>query len=421
MNLPFFSDRRSLAVVLLVVALCGLGWIQYTILQQYYSLSREKYDQEVAITLSRMGEETYERDLLSNLISAIILEDTVSFPVGLDSLRAAGTQFYNMYITDRFKQAGLSTSFEFSVMDRITNNTYFASKGYAGGVQGLGNYKIPLEGVITSDCGCAPYLNIRFTSLDTLLLREIHPIIWPAIGCFILLLAGFYLLFRLLQEQKYLERVKNDFINNLTHELKTPIFSISLATALIRSKASADLQPYVKNLEKDIDQLKEHVEKVLELASLENTSQVIQLQTIQIDEFIENSFAENSDGRIRFQLQSEKTKIKADPVHLRNAIKNLMENALKYSDGEVVLSTTIINNGVNVSVRDFGNGISREHQEAIFEKFYRINGTSGHEVKGFGLGLSYVKQVVKLMNGTVAVSSTASEGSTFSIKLPVVS
>lgn len=421
MNRQLFRDRRSLAVVLLVVALCGLGWIQYRILQEYYTLSKDKYDQEVAITLARMGEETYDRALLSNLISAIIREDTVSFPVGLDSLRAAGTQFYRMYITDRFKQAGLSTSFEFAVQDRITNTTYFASSGYSGGVQGVGNYKIPLEGIITRDCGCAPYLNIRFDRLESLLLSGIHPILWPAVGCFLLLLTGFYLLLRILQEQRYLERVKNDFINNLTHELKTPIFSISLATKILQTKASLEMQPYLMHLEKDINQLKEHVEKVLELASMENSNQVVQLHRIHVDDEVQSTFSDYTEDRIRLDLAAGDSMVMADTVHLRNALKNLIDNALKYSKEEIVISTTVEGEYVNIAVADRGKGIDEDYQEVIFEKFYRINDGSQNDTKGFGLGLSYVKQVIMMMNGSVNVSSNIGGGSIFFIKLPLAS
>lgn len=421
MNRQLFRDRRSLAVVLLVVALCGLGWIQYRILQEYYTLSKDKYDQAVAITLARMGEETYDRALLSNLISAIIREDTVSFPVGLDSLRAAGTQFYRMYITDRFKQAGLSTSFEFAVQDRITNTTYFASSGYSGGVQGVGNYKIPLEGIITRDCGCAPYLNIRFDRLESLLLSGIHPILWPAVGCFLLLLTGFYLLLRILQEQRYLERVKNDFINNLTHELKTPIFSISLATKILQTKASLEMQPYLMHLEKDINQLKEHVEKVLELASMENSNQVVQLHRIHVDDEVQSTFSDYTEDRIRLDLAAGDSMVMADTVHLRNALKNLIDNALKYSKEEIVISTTVEGEYVNIAVADRGKGIDEDYQEVIFEKFYRINDGSQNDTKGFGLGLSYVKQVIMMMNGSVNVSSNIGGGSIFFIKLPLAS
>lgn len=421
MNRQLFRDRRSLAVVLLVIALCGLGWIQYRILQEYYSLSKDKYDQEVAITLARMGEETYDRALLSNLISAIIREDTVSFPVGLDSLRAAGTQFYRMYITDRFKQAGLSTSFEFAVLDRITNTTYFASSGYSGGVQGLGNYKIPLDGVITRDCGCAPYLNIRFDRLESLLLSGIHPILWPAVGCFLLLLAGFYLLLRILQEQRYLEKVKNDFINNLTHELKTPIFSMSLASKILQTKGSPEMQPYLMHLEKDINQLKDHVEKVLELASMENSNQVVQLDRIQVDEEVQAAISGYVNNRISLKLAGGDSMVMADPVHLRNAIKNLIDNALKYSKQEVVVSTALEGQYVHITVSDHGNGIDKEYHEVIFEKFYRINNGSNYDTKGFGLGLSYVKQVISMMKGSVSVSSNIDGGSIFLIKLPLAS
>ncbi len=417
-------DRKSIAVIILVIALGGLGFIQYRMLGAYYSLSRAKMDQQISMTLAETGDENYDRTLLSNLISAIITEDTLAFPVSLDSLRNAGTQFYRMYLTDRFARANLPTSFEFAITDQITRETYLATENYSSGIQWVGNYKLPLAGVIQRDCGCAPFLNVRFSRMEAVLFRGIEPVLVPAIACFLLLIVGFYLLLRILREQKYLDRVKTDFINNLTHELKTPVFSISLATRIMREKNDGSMNKYLDRVEKDIDQLKGNVEKVLELASIENRKNLLDAEKLNARDFLEEWKSEqDNEGMIQLvEWESdlpENAFIKADAAHLRNALNNLLDNAFKYGGEEqkVKVISRVENDEVLFSVTDKGPGIDKSEHEAIFGKFYRVQ--NGHAAaRGYGLGLSYVRQVIKMMNGTVAVTSAPHEGSTFMIKLP---
>ncbi len=421
----FKLDGKTVAVTILLVSLGALGYIQYLMLSEYYTLSREKFDQQMANTLAQMGDETYERTMLSNLISAIIREDTVSFPVGIDSLRNAGTQFYRMYLTDRFARANLPTRFEFAIIDQLTNTTYLSSKEYAGGIQWIGNYKVPLEGVIARDCGCAPYLNVRFNRIESVLLQGIQPILLPALACFLLLIIGFFLLLRILREQKYLDRVKNDFINNLTHELKTPVFSISLATRLMREKSDGSMDKYLGQVEQDIAHLKGNVEKVLELASIEDRNNLLNEEEVELpaifQEWRKEYEGHPEEKRVHVQEEVPQAKIKVDRTHFINALNNLVDNALKYGDAEQPAEVTIRKNGswAVFAVRDYGEGIDKGDQAAIFNKFYRGKNDQAR-VRGYGLGLSYVRQVIQMMNGSVSVMSAPDKGSIFEIKLPLI-
>ena len=121
-------DKKTIAVVLLVIALAGLGIVQYAMIRQYYSVSRVNLEQQISATLSATQDENYDRTLLSNLLSAIITKDTISFPVGMDSLQRAGTQFYRMYMTDRFTRSGIPSDFEFAIRDHITMVNYLESE-----------------------------------------------------------------------------------------------------------------------------------------------------------------------------------------------------------------------------------------------------------------------------------------------------
>jgi signal transduction histidine kinase len=231
-------------------------------------------------------------------------------------------------------------------------------------------------------------------------------------------------------KQKKLSEIKTDFINNMTHELKTPISTISLASQLL---ADPNIPIENKNIEHlsrllldESKRLSAHVEKVLHIAVFEKNSLRLRLKIINVHELIEqaiNNFSiqlKNKNGKVYTHLEATTPLVEADEAHLTNIIINLLDNAIKYSDKDPVITITTMNNdhGIVVSVKDNGMGISKENLNKIFDQFYRVPTGNVHNVKGFGLGLSYVKKMVEAHHGKIWVESTIGEGSTFSIYLP---
>jgi two-component system phosphate regulon sensor histidine kinase PhoR len=230
--------------------------------------------------------------------------------------------------------------------------------------------------------------------------------------------------------QKRLSEVKTDFVNNMTHELKTPISTISLASQLLGDSSVPIENKNIEHLSKVIlDESKRlglQVEKVLQMAVFENAQIKLKLKEINIHELIENILnnfsiqVKSRDGKIFRELNAKDPVISADEVHTTNIVVNLLDNAVKYCTSEplIFVSTRNFNGGIIIDVKDNGIGITKENQKKIFEQFYRVHTGNIHNVKGFGLGLSYVKKVSEAHNGYVALESKLGHGSTFSIYLP---
>ena len=417
---PLLKDRTFWAVIIILLSLAILGWLQFTLIRQNLIISREQLDQEVAQTLALTHDEMAVRTPLSNLLAGAVRKDTVSFPVGLDSLTSAATGFYKMFLTDRFQRAGISADFEFALLDALSDSTYLRTDGFEFGYQASGNYKIPMTGYIKYDCGCAPYLNLKISNYRSYVMRGIWWTLIPGLFCILLMGFGFFLLIRLVREQHYLNAMKNDFINHLTHEIKTPLFATRLSLKLLEEKTGPEVHGIINAAREKNDIVAANVEKILELASLESPGQVLELRKIDLSEIVPAVIRTmNSDGeRIHLERMDPGASVLGDEYHIRNSLMNLIDNAFKYSKPgtPVNIRCEIEGDRVLLSVSDQGIGIEGDDTERIFMKFYRADNTS---VSGFGLGLSYVRQVIRMMGGEVSVLSTPGKGSVFSIDLPV--
>lgn len=225
--------------------------------------------------------------------------------------------------------------------------------------------------------------------------------------------------------------MKNDFVNNMTHELKTPISTISLASQMLSDRSIPDDQKNLTQISRIIQaeskQLGFQVERVLQMAIFDHGELRLKLEEVDLHDMIE-TVAQNfllqidkREGRLEFLPEAEDAVVQGDLMHLTNVVSNLIENAIKYTSRtpEIEISTRTENGYVVVSVSDNGIGISKEDQKRIFDKFYRVPTGNVHNVKGFGLGLSYVKLIVDHHHGHIKIKSEPNKGSQFDIHLPL--
>ena len=262
----------------------------------------------------------------------------------------------------------------------------------------------------------------------------IREMLWMIIASIVfttIIILAFFVTVRTLFNQKKLSEIKSDFINNMTHELKTPLATISLAIdALTNEKVIHDadkIKIYSSMIKEENKRMNKQVEKILQAARLEKEELKLNLQPLdahQVIHKVADNFAlqvQEKNGILELKLNATNPNIKADEVHFSNIIFNLLDNALKYSEGSPHITVETFKHGnglLSISIKDNGIGMDKETQSRIFEKFYRAHTGNLHNVKGFGLGLSYVKAIVDAHEGKIKVESTPGKGSTFTITLP---
>ena len=275
------------------------------------------------------------------------------------------------------------------------------------------------------------YLYLYFPKQNTYLLKEAGFLVIPTFVLTAMLIGIFVFTILIILKQKKLSNIKNDFINNMTHELKTPISTISLASQMLRDNTVTNTPKTIEHISGIIFQeskrLTTQVEKVLQMAVFNEGKLKLKFKDVNINTLI-NSVVLNfelrvksKNGELTADLKANPEIIKADEVHLTNVLFNLLDNAVKYSKDEpkINISSEIRDEYLVVSVKDNGIGIQSEHVGQIFERFYRVPTGNVHDVKGFGLGLSYVKIIVDAHKGKIKVESAPNKGTKFMIYFPI--
>ncbi len=273
-------------------------------------------------------------------------------------------------------------------------------------------------------------LKLLFPDRKKFLYTSMSPMILSSSIFFLMVVAAFILSFQIIFKQKKLSDMKTDFINNMTHELKTPIATISIASEMLKDNTISELkenrEKYASIIFDENKRLYNHVEQVLQIARLEKGELQLNLEDRDVHAIISataarfNLILEELDGKIELNLKAEHPILKVDEMHFTNVINNLIDNAIKYNDKLPLIKINTLNiiTGIQIEVEDNGVGLSKEDQQKVFEKFYRVSRGNVHDTKGFGLGLSYVQSIVEKHHGKVWVESKLKEGSKFIIQLP---
>lgn len=337
------------------------------------------------------------------------------------------------YLKKELENNGLDLPFEFAVVSR-NGYVFYHSSGFGKANSANLDNSIFVQSLFHNDPTTKKnYLKVYFPSKDKYILSSLKFMIPSFIFTFILLIVFLYTII-LAFRQKKLTEMKNDFINNMTHEFKTPISSISLAAQMLSDeavrKSPAMMQQISNVINDETKRLRFQVEKVLLMSMFDRQKVSLKLKEIDANTAINNIVntfklkVEKYGGRINASLDAEDAIVSVDEMHFTNVIFNLLDNAVKYRREDVPLELTVSTRDLNgerlqIIVADNGIGIRRDDLKKIFDKFYRVSTGNRHDVKGFGLGLAYVKKMVCDLGGEITAESELGTGTKFKIILPL--
>ena len=333
------------------------------------------------------------------------------------------------YLRSELEFNGLSLPFEFAIVNR-TSGLVYKTNGYSP----LSQQDVYSLVLFPNDPkNKQNTLNVTFPNKSDYIFSSVKFLV-PSLAFTFLLLGVFLYTISVAFKQKKLSEIKNDFINNMTHEFKTPISSISIAAQMLNDdsvRKSPEMLKHVSGVINDeTKRLRFQVEKVLQLSLFDRKNATMRLEEEDANANIYsviNTFklkVEKYGGHINANLDAEDPIIKVDRMHFTNVIFNLLDNAVKYRRDDVApeLTVTTVNpdeEHIQITVADNGIGMKREDLKKIFEKFYRVSTGNLHDVKGFGLGLAYVHKMIDLFGGSIRAESEVNQGSKFIITLPL--
>lgn len=413
--------KRNVYVLVFVVSVIGLLVVQYQYLRVGLGLARVQFSEKMDKARTNIGKELSEVNSLTYTLGNAIEKDTSEVNIGLDSLEKASQFYLNDYIAYQLGVSGIDAPFTYALYSRDSIQYLTSLRPHIQSEDAL-TYPIKLNGYLPELLNKEVILELGFEDLNKYFMGQIKGLIIPS---FIFLLAIIVVVIWVLRSfywQSSLITTTNDFINNLTHELKTPVFSIGLASKILEEGISEEKRPVVELIRRETDRLRSHIDKVLELASLESGKKLMQFNEIDFKPELERicmdfkilAASENLD--FDYELFGDYYIIKAEKFHLENVIANLLENAKKYSDDPVIRLKAFTQKGkLYISIEDNGQGISKQDQKRIFQKYFRIKNGDVHRVKGYGLGLSYVQKIVRIHRGKISVESELGKGTRFTL------
>lgn len=418
------SNHIRIAVILGSISIVGIIVFQLYWVNKSFGLAEQQFNQNVEIALYNVADKMvrFNGNELPNENPVRQISSNY-FIVDINEIIDAS--ILDHYLKTEFEYSNIQIDYEYAIYDCETDKMVF------------GKYINPL--VITENDESkfqkydefTYYFGIIFPSKTIYILNNMN--IWLISGFVIITALIFfaYAVFIILR-QKRLSEIQKDFINNMTHEFKTPISTIGISANVIANpeitKDPGRLQNYAAIILDQNKRLENQIEKVLQVASIEKNKLHLKLEKINLHELIEdvsNSFKmtiQDKDGELSFSLDAEFSEVMADKTHLTNVIYNLIDNAVKYSQESPIISISTSDSvrSVNLKISDKGIGIEKKYNQKIFDKFFRVPTGNIHNIKGFGLGLNYVKNIVDAHKWDLNVKSKLHEGSQFEISIPVI-
>ncbi len=428
------------ALSMLSILIIQLLWVQKTIERQRISISiqqredslnQREFQNDVQIALREVIG-TIERNTSNDVYGAVRMVSNSQFIVDLSA--ELDPYYLETLLKKAFYKENVNRDFVYAIYDCFTDSIYTSNivKYKKDSIYVLDRESTPVDIQSKMDLKKdGHYFSVYFTEIESPEIKaKPNYAPWIYLTLMLIVIATFFAFsVTVIMRQYRLAEVKTDFINNMTHELKTPISTISLSAEMMMRMPEITLeqvQKYSSIIYKENKRLEHQVERVLNIAKLDKDQVVLNKDQFDVNELL-GEVKENFElhhfekgGVIHIELSAGKHIIQADAVHFTNVIYNLLENAVKYCESvpNITIQTKNEKQGIWIEIQDNGIGIKKENLTLIFDKFYRIPTGNLHNVKGFGLGLYYVKLIVDAHGGKVNVKSTPGKGTTFSLFFP---
>jgi len=428
--------------VLILLSLLGLIFFQFLWLKS----AKEVKEQQLIDNINRATNEAAEKLMQDKRFPQLNKSSGLLFPN--DRMQR---EFYRPSVMQRYSKEEIGdiirqslernnlkdAPFEFAVtQNSLTGDEIQTENFYKYYIDTINNthHIIPLiapSGSNLENLAKEEFLVVIVPHQRSIIIKEITWFILGAILFTLIITTAFFLTIRTLLRQKKLSEIKSDFINNMTHEFKTPLATISLAVdALKNEKVSSDKEKtnyFTAVIKEENKRMNKQVETILQAALLDKQEVQLNLKKLSAHEMITSALnnielpVNEKQGKLEVSLDAQKDMVMADEVHFTNLINNLLDNALKYSKETPVIKLTTSNAGnfLKIKIEDNGIGMNKETLNRIFEKFFRAHTGNIHNVKGFGLGLSYVKTMIEAHKGSIKAESTLGKGTSFFITVPL--
>lgn len=375
------------------------------------------------------GQYLYQKGLLNEVILTILSQSSTR-PI----MERADSTMVRGYLKTELESNGLDLPFDFAIVTR-SGRTVYATEGYKlAESEGLNDKNVYTQALFPNDPTTRiNFIRVLFPTKADYIFSTVKFMI-PSFAFTLILLVIFVYTIIVAFRQKKLTEMKNDFINNMTHEFKTPISTISLAAQMLNDdavrKSPTMLQHTAAVINDETKRLRFQVEKVLQMSLFDKQRATFRLQDVDANVAIANIVntfklkVEKYGGKIEADLDADDSIVAVDEMHFTNVIFNLLDNAVKYRREDTPLKLRVSTSDISghrlkIVIADNGIGMKKEDIKKIFDKFYRVSTGNRHDVKGFGLGLAYVHKMVKEFSGDITAESELGHGSKFIITLPL--
>ncbi len=417
--------KRTVFIIILVVSVLGLFVIQYQYLRLGLNLAKVQFAKKIELVNKDLKKELAGVNKLTFMMGSAMTNDSTSFTVDIDSVREASNFFLKDFIKYKLALSGIDADFSYGLFSR-DSVTYLSAPSNIISENGRLIYPVELEGYLPGLVQRDLILELRFMDMNSYFLSKLNGLTIPSLIFFVAIILVVVWILRSFYWQRNLITTTNEFINNLTHELKTPVFSIGLATKILEEHATAHDKPIVDLIRQETERLKNHIDKVLDIGNLEQGKKVFVLTRTDFRPILTRickafealSSLENVDFSCAVEPGEFYINTAAD--HLENAINNILDNAKKYSENPIIkLSAKTEGKKLKIVIIDNGIGIDKKNLPKVFNKYYRVTNGNLYKTKGYGLGLSYAKRVVEGHRGRISIESVLGQGTTVTVSVPL--